>query len=533
MRAKFEAGLINREFTVWIIWMLILFAATSLWFLNAQAMGSHSVLSSFPADDAFIHLTYARSLVEQHCPCFNKGVSEAGMTSPLWVILLAAMLGLGKVFGFGSFAAAKILSAGFGLFSALFAGLLFQDKRAKSSDLLLLAVVSGMVLLDPHFNFSRLAGMEVTLAAFLVLASFYFYIEERPLLLGLALGLSALARPENFLLIALLSAAWLWRIIRGKQKPASLLPVVLPIALLVGAWFLYDFKISGRPLPNTYYAKSIPFAFFRPGTFGRLISDGVFELAGFRMGFGVLFYFAGAAFIALRRRSLWPVLVYPWLFLYGLSVTRDFFFVGGYYFDRYFHPVIPCLVIPIGIGIVACYRYLDSAYRGGRKILSLAALAVVILLTSGLALAWFSALREQRSMLALDCLMIRKLYAAQGKWIDKYLPQEAVIATFDVGAVSFYANRKIVDLNGLNTHQMLEDPSYPLKLKPSYYLLDVDQSEAKILRKDVWRLRRVGQLFYIYLRPLYATSAYKYARTERTPLVEVLFEASYTNPGQE
>jgi hypothetical protein len=515
---------------LWMIYVLLLFAVSGLWFLNPFSHKSGAVLRSFPVDDAFIHLCYARSLVEEHCFCFNRGVPEAGMTSPLWVTVLAAMTAAGRFFGLGYLAGAKLLSAVFGLLSAVFAGLLAKEKGSRGYDSASIFLVPALVLLDGHFNFSRLAGMEVTLSAFLILAALYFHSRGRPLLLGMAAGAGGLARPENFLLIGLVVLAWMWQVWKKRQKPGSALMVILPSIVMAGWWFFYNMSVSGHPFPNTYYAKGIPFTLFRPEALWGLVAQGVLALAGFRFGIGVPFYLVGAAYLLRHRRELWLVLLYPWLFIYGLSITRDFAFFEGYYFNRYFQPVIPCLLVPPALGMVYCFQALSGLGRRGMKILSWAGIMCVILLLAGMGFFWGKTLVEQRRMLVSDCEGIRHVHIRLGRWIDKNLPPEARVAAFDVGALGFYGHREIIDLNGLNTHQIIFSPDYLLLKKPGYYLLPADPQEAKNLKKGTWYLRRIKGELALYLSPVFYASANKYSRTRATPYVQVLFKASYSKP---
>ena len=47
--------------------------------------------AGFPLDDAWIHLTFARSLAEGHGLAYRPGAPVAGSTAPLWTALLAPL----------------------------------------------------------------------------------------------------------------------------------------------------------------------------------------------------------------------------------------------------------------------------------------------------------------------------------------------------------------------------------------------------------------------------------------------------------
>ena len=66
------------------------------WIAEGRIAGAAS-LSSFPLDDSWIHLHFARNLAEGAGFAYNPGVPVAGSTAPLWTLLLAGAFALAGV----------------------------------------------------------------------------------------------------------------------------------------------------------------------------------------------------------------------------------------------------------------------------------------------------------------------------------------------------------------------------------------------------------------------------------------------------
>src|SRR5690606_28996768 len=110
----------------------------------------------FPLDDAWIHLQFARNLVEGQGFSYNPGVSSSGSTAPLWTLLLAvpAWLGLPVV------ASTKIIGTAFTIVTALAAaritGLLTGSRLG--------VITAGLaVALSARITWGSVSGMEVPL----------------------------------------------------------------------------------------------------------------------------------------------------------------------------------------------------------------------------------------------------------------------------------------------------------------------------------------------------------------------------------
>jgi len=132
------------------------------WIAEARIAGAAS-LSSFPLDDSWIHLHFARNLAEGAGFAYNPGVPVSGSTAPLWTLLLAGTFTLAGV----SPAWAKVL----GIVAALATALLTRRLVWMWTESRALALAGGVIAaVAGPLVWGALSGMEVSLAALLVTA---------------------------------------------------------------------------------------------------------------------------------------------------------------------------------------------------------------------------------------------------------------------------------------------------------------------------------------------------------------------------
>jgi hypothetical protein len=198
--------------------------------------------TGFPLDDAWIHQTYARNLVQAGEWAFLPGVPSAGSTSPAWTLALAAgywlslnPLAWAYFLGWG-------LLAGISLMGARSMGWLLVDGEKWG-------IWAGCLLaLEWHLVWAAASGMETLAFAFIILLVLALPVrfdreETDPdkgaaglwqwLGLGVLVGLGVWIRPDGISLLAALG----FTIMLGKYQPE----LKLRIVLLVGVGFLVLF----------------------------------------------------------------------------------------------------------------------------------------------------------------------------------------------------------------------------------------------------------------------------------------------------
>src|SRR5260221_6690458 len=146
---------------------------------------------------------YARALATEGGFHYIAGVHEAGMTSPLWVVLIAGPQRALLSAPVGTLVVAlKALALLCGIAGAWVLAALARALGLGARAGLAAAI---LVALDPALTFSRAAGMEVPLFTLLVLLALLMAVRGKLLAAGAAAGLAIVARPEGLGLLPVLA----------------------------------------------------------------------------------------------------------------------------------------------------------------------------------------------------------------------------------------------------------------------------------------------------------------------------------------
>ncbi|MFH2002888.1 MAG: hypothetical protein ABIK28_24690 [Planctomycetota bacterium] len=388
---------------------------------------------SYPLDDAWIHMVYARNLVQGEGLSYNPPQPEAGFSSPLWLIVMAG---------------AQL--AGEGVMAPKLAGLVFLFLLAWVARRLGGDMAGLIILLDPLLYFSALSGMEVTLFAFLFLLSIERWIKEKPGLAGLAAAGALLARPEGALLCLLLPIFDLFMKNRFAKRLERFALLTIPSLMAAGLWIFFCLHTTGRPFPNPFYVK----AGFMFGHEGQLllpvISRLFYDLYALMADAGLLYpVLAGGlgiiACFGLRIRSAWIVLLLSAGLFTGTWLSRPVLRIHAFYWERYFIPVLVGSHILAGMAVQGLWRSHSRALR------SLAVLA-------GMAVAGVLCLNMQPvcERYGLNCRDIARFNVAAGRWIQENTPLDSLVAVQDAGAIKYYGKRTTIDLGGLNNQDLVD-----------------------------------------------------------------------------
>jgi arabinofuranosyltransferase len=387
-----------------------------------------------PLDDRWIPLRLARNLATGGGFGINRGEPVAASTAPLWSVALAGLL----VFGVPGLAAAKALGlacgAATGLVTRRLAGAVGLEPGLAWGAGLAVVALSRLV-------WGALSGMEVPLAALCVAVGAWAIASDRPGLGAAGLGLATLARPEAGLLVALHTlGAGRWREALRRFAVA---------AAIVGPAAVFNLTVGGRLVPATAAAK------VEGGLLGRAEGlPNVWAVAG-HQGLAFLVEWGG---VLLRDHLALPVLV-----AVGLVASRT---------SRLRWLAAALLLHPVATALVAPYR--GPGFQSGRYSSHLLPLAVVVALI-GLdrVLAW-PAVRRLRGVIVVLLVVglasrlpagadayawgVQNVNAMQvelGRWVAAHTPPDTLIALNDVGALSYFGERRVIDLVGLATPEIL------------------------------------------------------------------------------
>lgn len=453
--------------------------------VSAQAGGQ----LGFPLDDAWIHQTYARNLARYGRFEYIPGVSSAGSTSPLWTLLLALGYLLGVpyllwTYLVGGLSLLWLAGAAMAAWRRLWPALAAKDWLAGVTLVLmwpllwaatsgmetLLFAALGMQLVVLYLHEQRLGDWEIG-------ESPHLPISQSLILLGFLSGLLILTRPEGVVLVALVLFGLIIQPGDWSARAKRVLLVAGTAVLPLLPYFLFNYWANGSLWPNTMAAKQTEYAVLLEQFIGwRLAQLLWLSLGGPANGWqgmssahllllpGLLF----AGWQALktdwanrqlaRTLPLWwaggHVLLYAW----KLPVT--------YQHGRYLLGVLPVWIL---YGL-AGWLLLLFMRQGGRAGRGLWLAQKVAQFTFGFVLLFF--LLQGAVAYATDVAIIEGEMVAVGRWLAENTPPDAVIATHDIGAIGYFAERPLRDLAGLITPEII--PLLADETAVSAYVLDSD-----------------------------------------------------------
>jgi hypothetical protein len=410
-------------------------------------------------DDTFIHLQYARNLRENGEIAFNAGEPSFGMTSPLWVMMLAAAGHTDTV--------ARLASVAFGARSVwVFALLAWRVLGGGAFAAAASVAWAGNVWLVRHAP----NGMESTCALFLVLLAVELRARRgrsaaREVAEGLVLAAAFLARPECALLVAVHVIADL----RSAARRGRLRHWLPAFAVASGAWLAFAYSRTGSLWADTAAVKAAGPALARSlAVVWRQV-----RIVGAAHAVEIVGCVA-ALFLSLRLEG-WKALgaggrhplVTPlgftalWLLLYAVADVQVQ--------PRYLLPVLPFVTLA---GFAAWKRTAGGGWR----------LAVAL---TGACLA-LSALVSGLRVLPMTRDFSRALRPALldlVKEVESRSAPPVYVATPDIGVVGYYGQVRVVDLGGLTNRgiqelrrrvgydEMLQSGAF-LELGPVDYVID-------------------------------------------------------------
>ena len=426
MKGKEEATRVAKD-------MLVLAVIAFLACAGYLIVSGRTAGLGFPLDDAWIHQTFARNLADGEGWSFQSGQPSGGSTGPAWGALLSLIHLLGLSPLWGSYLIGFGVLWGCAVVGYLLTKKILPDKPAAP------LIIGAMISLEWHLVWASLSGMETILLALLILLVFLQLLQEKTgfLICGILIGLSAWIRPDGLtlvgpaVLVAVMGAgSWKARLLRTIQLLAGL-------ALLAGPYFLFNKAVAGEFWPNTFFAKQAEYAFLR-GTnylqrFARtslqlLVGVGAVLLPGlFLEGIDVV-----------RRRDwvrtgmvIW-VLGFLGIYAWRLPVV--------YQHGRY---LIPAMPVYLSLAAAGWLRWLNLTSKiSWERIVSRVVVGV------GAATMFVFWLLGARAF-ARDVGVIQTEMVETALWVNENTPESSTIGAHDIGALGYFGERRILDLAGL------------------------------------------------------------------------------------
>ncbi len=414
----------------WWIWPVLLTLAAmgvGVLFVVTQRRITGGVIGA-PLDDAWIHLQFARNLSHGHGFSYNPGQPTPGSTAPLWTLLLALPAAFTDQLW-----PALALSAFFYLLTLWLTYGFVADVAGRPAWGVLAAL--GL-LLTGRMQWAALSGMEATAFAALSLAAMWGFTRHGWRWWTAALfGLASQLRPEGHALFALALAWSVWRPAGGlvrRQVVWAAGRAGLIYGAIAAPYILFSLSVTGRPLPNTFYAKAGGGQLFSLRTLAETLQlhaqDNPIALALALMGLG-----------ALGRRS---PLAAVWLVTLPLftALLVDLVWHHG----RYTLPLIPLQLAAAALGLQQLAGWLRPGWRP-----AFIGVSVCLFMLGGAV-----RLPHWAVMLGRNVREIELIDVALGRWLAANTPPDALIAVDDIGAMGYLSGRRLLDLNGLISPEM-------------------------------------------------------------------------------
>jgi hypothetical protein len=415
----------------WGIWLVLLLAVLLLGYSLSSALRMTGGALGVPLDDAWIHYQYARNLSQGEGFTYVPGVPTPGSTSPVWTLLLA---GVG-LFTHDFLIPSLTLSAFFFLLTIWLAYRLALDLTGLWWVALLAA---AGVMLTGRLLWAALSAMEVTLFTSLSVGAVWAYHRRRlGVVTAVLFGLASQTRPEGHVLFALvvldalLTTRWPHE---AKRQPATwgaIFSAVIVYSLIQLPYALFSLSVTGKPLPNTFFAKSRTTTLYSWRTFretwGYHWHDNFVSLLLLPFGLACLW-----------RRSR---VVGTWLL--GLLLLMPVIVPIVWHHGRYTLPLLPFQMITAAAGLWWLVQRLPRVSR------PVWAAVGGLFLLAGL---W--RIPDWVSMLGYNTREIQEIDIQMGQWLAANISASEAVGLDDIGAIMFLGPRPIVDLNGLVSPEM-------------------------------------------------------------------------------
>lgn len=453
-----EDGSVNYKLQILFYILIILLPIAAAVFNGYKAFKTNNFLS-FPLDDSWIHLTFARNIAEYFSFSFFKNeLVTAGSTSPLYTLILAA--------GFLITSNEMILSYVLGVLFFVLASFYFYKLNLidNRKEYVICMLFSLVFISDYWINFISLSGMETTLFIFLLILGAYLYKTDRIIPLGIVMGLILWTRPDGIAFIA----AVIFDIIynryfikngSGKLKYTTkeLFTSAAIFFILAGLYAGMNLYLSGTILPNTYKAKVYTNIdidkriLFLKNVWGYFTEETYIMLMP-GLILSVLFFVKNILKRQHSVNSLYFFIIIFFLFIHAMKMPA---FAR---YGRYLMPLIPFFIIISLTG----YKDLLKIISGYLKRIPVFKYLVFLVLAA-IVLSKLYYFFLYKDYLAAEDKYIYERQVKTARWLKENTEIKDIIAVHDIGAIGFYSDRKIVDVAGLITPELgehLNDENY-------------------------------------------------------------------------
>lgn len=442
-------------------------------FLLPGLATTQASLTSFPLDEAWVRLVYARALATEAQLAFNPGPPEAAVSSLLWVGLLAFLIKTLGALNLSVVALAKGLSLLGGGAAAMLTGRLGERLSGSAAAGFLAGL---LVAIDPGFGFASASGIETSLFAALALGACLAFAQDRRLLAGALVALATMTRFEGVILALLLGIAALMTFVHRLRDPDAAQPrltarsgligaaVVVPAVLGFVLWGVLDGTDQDGIWPRALYlgvstlsAAALLDLF---GLWRGYLGSSVWALVGPGPIAALPLLALGAWWLGrLAPRLAAPIVLFPLLLALGAAAIVDASAPWGFEQRRLIDPARPFLALLLVLGmrmlweLGQSWRSLRPAVAPGRaRLVAVVATAVTLLPLAGLMPLW-SRLPNEYATAARG---LSETYFALARYARDVLPAESLIVALEPGTLRYVSRHPVADARGLHTRGLVQ-----------------------------------------------------------------------------
>ncbi len=413
--------------------------------LAAIGLGSYLAVSAlvfrtgFPLDDAWIHQTYARNLAMLGEWAFIPGETSAGSTAPLWTATLAPGYRLGLSPYAWTWLLGWVALSGIGL-----AGVRIF-RRIQPVKPVVSLWVGIFIVLEWHLVWAAGSGMETLLFALIILIVLAGLFTERKWWFGLGLlvGISLWVRPDGLTLAGpvLFVAIFSERSWRSRIRAIGLF--VLGMLILTAPYLLFNRALSGAWWPNTFFAKQAEYAIHsQQPLLKRFLQQAGMMLVG--SGAVLLPGFFLQLWGSIRRRE-WALLASA-AWLLGFLLLYAIRLAVTYQHGRYVIPAMPVFFLISLSGLASWVKPGENLMW--KRVIGRA-------WTLSLGSVWIVFFAAGARAFASDVAVIESEMVQTARWIASNTDPDALIAAHDIGALGYFGERRLVDLAGLVSPEVI------------------------------------------------------------------------------
>ncbi|MCQ3929063.1 MAG: hypothetical protein DPW16_01270 [Chloroflexi bacterium] len=416
-------------------------------------------------DDTWIHVRFADHLAQGKGLSYNDSTLTTGATSPFWVLALAAIYVVTNPSVMQQVDIAIALGAIWHVLSIIaITGFGWWATRKSWIGL----AAGTLTALTGRFMWMGLSGMETTAFTAFCIITLWSHLEDiqqnrafsqRTAILA---AITSLVRPEAYFLCLLIGLdAFVLIPIRERIAFQGILKKfrrawtsMVSYLVLASAYPIACLLIDDYPLPNTFRAKS-----FLGKTWPDLPRE--FFWTPLRdQGWGLVILAAIGTVYLLWRSSkkggpafLWPL--WPILFVLVVLFLGPERYIMNH--GRYVTPAIPFHALIAVIGIDALLQGFQHPRLKSLRLYQPATrsfLSGILVFILGIFI--FNRGFYNADQVSNDVSQLRKMHVAVGYWFQSHTTPDQLIALNDIGAIAHVSDRRILDLEGLVSPEVID-----------------------------------------------------------------------------